>query len=106
MRSGGRAVSKAHPHIAIGRLWQESNTFAETRTTLADFERYTFKVGQAMLPGLTDVNDELAGFADELSARGANIVPLFAASTWCGGPSLPEVADVMTRTATEQLRAA
>ena len=93
-------------HIAIGRLWQETNTFAETRTSLADFRRFTLKFGEEMLRDLAGANDELAGFADVLLPRGTSLIPLVAASTWCGGPALPEVVDMITRGVVERLRAA
>ena len=73
--------------IAVGRLWQETNTFSEARTTLADFQRGTFLQGQALLEAIQAQEDELAGFGDVLLAAGIEVVPLAAVSTWCGGPS-------------------
>lgn len=73
--------------IAVGRLWQETNTFSEARTRRADFERSTFLHGPALRAAVQAQEDELAGFADVLLPAGVEIVPLVAASTWCGGPT-------------------
>jgi microcystin degradation protein MlrC len=94
------------PIIAVGRLWQETNTFAETRTTLADFARGTWRFGADMLPEIQSQQDELGGFADGLLARGAQIVPLAAATTWCGGAATQEVAETFTASVVRELRAA
>jgi len=82
--------------IALGRLWQETNTFSEARTTLADFERSTFLRGPALLQAVQAEEDELAGFADVLLPAGVELVPLVAASTWCGGPTEEAAVDWIT----------
>ena len=39
--------------IAIGRVWQETNTFSEFSTTLDDFRRFRYLSGPAMLEGIS-----------------------------------------------------
>jgi microcystin degradation protein MlrC len=46
--------------IAIGRLWQETNTFSEVRTTLDDFRRYTLCFGPEVLDIARAQADEIA----------------------------------------------
>ncbi len=82
--------------VAVGRLWQETNTFTEARTTLAEFKRYTFLRGPELLAALRKQDDELAGFTDVLDPHGVQYVPLLAASTFCGGPVVPEVVQTIT----------
>ena len=72
--------------IAVGRLWQETNTFSEARTSLEAFQRSSFLRGADLIASLPSQDDELAGFADVLLPAGIEIVPLAAVSTWCGGP--------------------
>ena len=91
------------PCIAIGRVWQETNTFSEVPTTLADFRRHRYLFGEAVLDGIEREDDELAGFGDVLSAEQVNIVPLVAANCWCGGPAATEFVDDLIRGLSEQL---
>jgi microcystin degradation protein MlrC len=83
--------------IAVGRLWQETNTFSEARTSLEAFQRSTFLTGEDLIASLQLQEDELAGFADILVPAGIEIVPLAAISAWCGGPAEEEAVDAITR---------
>ena len=94
------------PRIAVGRLWQETNTFSQARTTLQDFRRFRYHAGAKVLDETGSADDELSGFRDVLQPAGVTIVPLVAANCWCGGPvEKAFVADVLTRI-TSQLRQA
>ena len=77
--------------IAIGRVWQETNSFSQRTSTLADFQRSDWLEGEALLASLGARQDELAGFADVLGPAGCEMVPLIAASCWPGGPVEPEL---------------
>lgn len=77
--------------IAIGRVWQETNSFSQRTAKLADFLRSDWLEGQALLDSLDSRLDELAGFADVLRPAGVEMVPLIAASCWPGGPVEPEL---------------
>lgn len=89
--------------IAIGRVWQETNTFSEVSTTLDDFRRFRYLSGPAMLEGISAEDDELGGFADVLQPEG-RIVPLLAGNCWCGGPAEQEFVDDAIETVTALLR--
>ncbi len=90
--------------IAIGRVWQETNTFAETRTGLREYNQYTFQIGAGLLPELRDKDNELAGFADVLDPENVQYVPLLNASAWCGGPLLFEAVAAFTDAIVGQLQ--
>jgi microcystin degradation protein MlrC len=51
--------------IAIGQLWQESNTFNPIPTTRADFEQFGFLRGTELVEQMADTN-ELGGFIQSL----------------------------------------
>ncbi|MBI4028538.1 MAG: M81 family metallopeptidase [Verrucomicrobia bacterium] len=93
-------------NIAIGRVWQETNTFAETRTSLREFRQYTWQIGDEILPELRAQDNELAGFADVLDGENVSYAPLINATAWCGGPLLPEVVATFTDAIIGQLRRA
>ena len=97
---------RARPRIAIGRVWQETNTFAETSTTLEDFRRHRYAAGQQLLESLDGEDDELAGFADVLRGDRVELLPLLAANCWCGGPVEQACVDAVLQTIERHLRAA
>ena len=94
------------PTIAIGRVWQETNTFSEACTTIADFRRHRYLTGAAMLDGMQNEDDELAGFGDVLGNEKVNIVPLLGSNSWCGGPAEAAFVDDLIAALTEQLQQA
>jgi microcystin degradation protein MlrC len=47
--------------IAIGQLWQETNTFNPLPTTRADFESFGVLRGDELIAGMAETN-ELGGF--------------------------------------------
>ena len=53
--------------IAIGQLWQETNTFNPIRTTRADFEQFGVLSGRELIERMADSN-ELGGFITSLRA--------------------------------------
>ncbi|HVX59663.1 MAG TPA: M81 family metallopeptidase, partial [Pirellulales bacterium] len=53
--------------IALGQLWQETNTFNPLPTTRADFEQFGVLRGQAMIEQMADTN-ELGAFIQSLRA--------------------------------------
>src|SRR5271169_1949290 len=51
--------------IAIGQIWQETNTFNSLATTRADFEHFGVLHGSALVEKMADTN-ELGGFIQSL----------------------------------------
>src|ERR1043166_108562 len=73
--------------IAIGQLWQESNTLNPLPTTLADFEAFGIYQGAEIIERFADTN-ELAGFIQSLRtwSTSPKIVPLIRFAAWPSGP--------------------
>jgi microcystin degradation protein MlrC len=73
--------------IAIGQLWQESNTLNPLPTTLADFEAFGICEGHEILDRFAETN-ELGGFIQTLRAwpERPEIVPLTRFAAWPSGP--------------------
>ncbi|MGI9254825.1 MAG: M81 family metallopeptidase [Thermomicrobiales bacterium] len=71
--------------VAIAELKQESNTFALTPTTLADFAAWHLWRGDEARANSADTNCEMAGFLDVLEPAGVDIVPVLATFAMSGG---------------------
>ena len=93
-------------NIAIGRVWQETNTFSEVSATLEGFQRHRYKLGTSLLDDVDGYDDELAGFADALTDGDVNVGPLIAANCWCGGPATESLVDTILNDVRVQLRTA
>src|SRR4051812_8982859 len=72
--------------IAIGQLWQETNTFTPLPTTRADFEDFGVVRGAALVERFADTN-ELGGFIQSLRAwpERPEIVGLVRLPAWPSG---------------------
>jgi microcystin degradation protein MlrC len=81
--------------IAVGQLFQESNTFAPSRTTLQTFQSVYLWHGDEILTGFGDARVEVPAFLAVLRQAGVTPVPLLAANALAGG--------VVTRAAFESL---
>ena len=73
--------------IAIGQLWQETNTFNPLPTTMADFEAFGIASGDDLIRRMADTN-ELGGFIQELRSwpERPEIVGLIRLPAWPSGP--------------------
>jgi microcystin degradation protein MlrC len=76
------------PRIAVGGFLHETNTFAPTRATYADFVHGggwpSMTQGSDVLKVIRNINVGLAGFIGEAEARGWQLVPtVFAAASPC-----------------------
>lgn len=93
--------------IAIGQLWQETNTFNPIATTLADFEAFGIHTGNDLLRHMADTN-ELGGFIQELRQwpEKPEIVPLVRLAAWPSGPATTETFHELMRRMLDALRAA
>jgi len=74
--------------IAIGQLWQETNTFNPLPTTQADFEQFGVWRGQEMVERMAGTN-EPGGFIQSLRSwpERPDIVGLVRLPAWPGGPA-------------------
>jgi microcystin degradation protein MlrC len=72
--------------IAIGSLFQESNTFSPRPTTLESFEAVYLWRGEEMFSRLRGARIEIPGYLSVLEREGIEAVPLLATSALAGGP--------------------
>lgn len=77
--------------IALGQLWQETNTFNPLATTRADFEQFGVLRGQAMIEQMADTN-ELGAFIQSLRAwpEQPELVGLVRLPAWPSGTATAE----------------
>ena len=77
--------------IAVGQLWQETNTLNPLPTTRADFEPLGIYVGDELITRLADVN-EPGGFIQGVRAwpEPAEVVGLARFGAWPSGPATRE----------------
>src|SRR5687767_12378673 len=80
--------------IAIGQLWQETNTFNPLPTTRHDFEEFGVLRGRDLVEQMADTN-ELGGFIQSLRAwpEPPEIVGLVRLPAWPSGRATAETFD-------------
>jgi microcystin degradation protein MlrC len=90
--------------IAIGQLWQETNTWNPLPTTRADFEQFGVLRGQEMVERMADTN-ELGGFIQSLRSwpEQPQIVGLVRLPAWPGGVATHETFIWLRQELTEAL---
>jgi microcystin degradation protein MlrC len=93
--------------IAIGQLWQESNTFNPISTTFADFEHFGIVRGAELVERMADTN-ELGGFIQSLRGwpERPEIVGLARLPAWPGGVATADTFAWIRREMTDALRRA
>src|SRR4051794_35539900 len=77
--------------IAIGQLWQETNTFNPIPTTRDDFEQFGVLRGRELIEQMAETN-ELGGFIQSLRCwpERPEIVPLVRLPAWPSGAATPD----------------
>ncbi len=82
--------------IAVGQLWQETNTFSPIPTELKLFEAFRLYAGEDVLRYRSD-GQEIGGFKKAAQAAGREIelVPLLAAGAWPAGRVRDEVMNLL-----------
>lgn len=93
--------------IAIGQLWQESNTFNPIPTTRADFEHFGIVRGADLVERMADTN-ELGGFIQSLRCwpEKPEIVGLVRLPAWPGGAATFDTFTWIRQEMTDALRGA
>src|SRR5687767_703893 len=78
--------------IALGQVWQETNTFNPIRTTRADFDQFGVTSGSQLLETMADTN-ELGGFIQSLRKWPENpeLIGLVRYPAWPSGLATPDV---------------
>src|SRR5437763_7553410 len=77
--------------IAVGQLWQETNTFNPIPTTREDFEQFGLVRGPALVEEMAEAN-ELGGFIQSLRKwpERPEVVGLVRLPAWPGGVATPD----------------
>src|SRR6267143_1844251 len=94
--------------VAIGQLWQETNTFNPLPTTRVDFEQFGILHGRELVERMADTN-ELGGFIQSLRSwpEKPEIVGLVRLPAWPSGAATHEtflwLRDELTESLTRQL---
>src|SRR4051812_7787705 len=90
--------------VAVGQLWQETNTFNPLPTTRADFEAFGVLRGGELIEQMADTN-EPGGFIQSLRAwpERPEIVGLCRLPAWPGGVATAETFDWLMREVAESL---
>ncbi len=93
--------------IALGQLWQETNTFNPLRTARADFEAFGVLRGDQMLREMSNTN-ELGGMIQALQAWPSppELVGLARLPAWPAGLLTPETFDWLKQELLDSLHAA
>lgn len=93
--------------IAIGQLWQETNTLSPVRTTRADFEAFGVLRGRELVEQMYDTN-ELGGFIQSLREwpERPGIVGLVRLPAWPAGLATSETFDWVRSELLSALRSA
>lgn len=79
-------MSERALRVAVGSLFQETNTFVPFNTTLETFASQYVWRGEELLHGFSTARVEVSGFLSVLRAAGATVVPTFSAYAASGGP--------------------
>lgn len=92
--------------IAIGQLWQETNTFSPIATTRADFDQFGVLRGRDLVEQMGDTN-ELGGFIQSLAAwpERPEILGLARLPAWPAGAATAETYDWLADELISALRA-
>ncbi len=85
-------VDNTKYRFITGEISHESNTFSNSPTTLNDFKRQTYNVGQAILSNNIG-RGVIGGFIDIASQRSVELLPTLQASTTPKGPVTKETFD-------------
>lgn len=93
--------------IALGQLWQETNTLNPLRTTRADFEAFGVLHGESLLREMAQTN-ELGGMIQSLRTwpTPPELVGLVRLPAWPSGLLTPETFDWIKQEIVDSLRAA
>src|SRR5437763_3262058 len=93
--------------VAIGQLWQETNTFNPLATTFADFEAFGVYEGDDLVARMERTN-EPGGFIQSLREwpERPQIVGLARFAAWPSGPVTADVIDRLIGRMVELLRQA
>lgn len=86
--------------VGIVGMWHETNTYSPKPTTLDDFAAYELLSGPAIVEHHAGTRSVIGGF---LQTTGCDLVPVFSAGAWPGGPVTADAASRLLDTLGENL---
>ena len=92
--------------VGIISLQHESNTFIQSATTLADFERDVLATGDQIYPIFKDAAHEIGGFFAGLAESEIEVVPIFVARALPGGTITRETVKTLVQMLLQELQQA
>lgn len=95
--------------LALIELQQETNSFSSLNTTRREFENFALYTGEEVWVGAEKWKMQPYGFRKAVERYGKGefeILPIYSAWSWSGGPVLREVYEDFKRQAVEALRGA
>jgi microcystin degradation protein MlrC len=90
--------------IAVGGVFQETNTFSPLLTKTDDFIDGFMYSGQEIVDNLRDKNIEYAGVIKASQDYGFELIPTFAAFSWPGGKMTSETFNLITNKLLDSIR--
>lgn len=87
--------------VGIGGIWQETNTYSSRATTLREFADFELLTGDAIAERHAGTRSVIGGMLD---ADDLDVVPIFSAGAWPGGPADRATLDQLHERFTAALR--
>jgi len=87
--------------VGIVGVWHETNTYSARATTLADFEAFALRTGDALEAHNRGIGTVIGGFYD---TPDVDLVPVFSAGAWPSGPAEPEAMARILQDVRDELR--
>lgn len=81
--------------VGIVGMWHETNTYSPRATTLQDFGAFELLEGDALVRHHAGTRSVIAGFVDTLRSADLDVVPIFSAGAWPGGPPDRETTEAL-----------
>ena len=81
--------------IALLGIYHESNTFVQTSTIIADFEKGHYLKGEAVRSEYKDAHHEIGGMMEVMDREGMELIPVFYAEATPGGTITSEAYEVL-----------
>jgi len=93
--------------IAIARLFQETSSFSERKTTLEHFRRFGLHFGESVFRETAGLRDEIDGFVEAARENGdLELIPIMWAVGWTGGVLDAKTFDYLKQNLLERISAA
>ena len=93
------------PRIAMGGIVHETHSFVVTLTTLAEFEKQSLHVGDAIIQTMTETRSAIGGMIDGVQSRGWTLLPTLYGAAMPSGIVAENAYQTMLQDLLRQLKA-